>query len=610
MLHDHDEMIELNPLVIEHHPVKTPRDAPKDEFLDCAWHEMTDRISYLPGGMVKGKVTYKGCFHDIPNGLQTHIYAPMSLDIREKWTVCGTLPGEPEEARELGLNTPRRGLYLREDGEMKCNMLMSSFVRKNLDNSHKVLVERILAKAERVQTQINYSSTNASETSSIRGGANNIPAFQPGSHMGNSKLARQMSGTPRSTPTSPFRPEPGRFSSESAAVQAARSQLSGRDHHNLIQELPVTQPGNTEGSIQPRSLTDQDPPELHGVHPALRDQYRQGMSQSTPAVDGSSRHAPTSGKNFAVELEGSRPETSSSKHSNASTTRRTNAPVEMDGGYSGHPSHNDFSAASFRSRNNVNGSASATSTSTENERHGRSILPSLTHMRSYSQPMIEANTYIDSASSAHNMEPSSSIISTHPHAGGRLRQDRNRDPGHGESNSAGSGRFRGLSNSGTWPQPQPQPGYTEEKNAHTQINDDTFAISMPHERPSKDYDVSYLAANNTHNHNQNQTYDQGQGQGQEQNHDPNDPSRFSMVSEISDMPTPKADRFAFGTGAVDNRYSVVSAMTDGVPTPRMNSSGGFAEQQRQHLEQAGRQKEVDRLREREREWEMQRRNFI
>lgn len=77
MLHNHDEMIELNPLVIEHHPIKTPRDAPADEFLDCAWQELTDKIHYLPGGMVKGKVSYKACFHDMPNGLQTHIYAPM-----------------------------------------------------------------------------------------------------------------------------------------------------------------------------------------------------------------------------------------------------------------------------------------------------------------------------------------------------------------------------------------------------------------------------------------------------------------------------------------------------------------------------------------------------
>ncbi|KAJ9605161.1 hypothetical protein H2200_010551 [Cladophialophora chaetospira] len=182
MLHNHDEMIELNPLVIEHHPIKTPRDAPADEFLDCAWQELTDKIHYLPGGMVKGKVSYKACFHDMPNGLQTHIYAPMGLDIREKWTVGGSLPGEPPEPRELGVDVPLQGLYIREDGDMKCNMLLSSFVRKNLDNAHKVLVERILKKAERVEETIKSMGNTP-----ITPGPG-TPRFQAGSHMSNSQI--------------------------------------------------------------------------------------------------------------------------------------------------------------------------------------------------------------------------------------------------------------------------------------------------------------------------------------------------------------------------------------------------------------------------------------
>jgi hypothetical protein len=182
MLHNHDEMIELNPLVIEHHPIKTPRDAPADEFLDCAWQELTDKVHYLPGGMLKGKVSYKACFHDLPNGLQTHIYAPTGLDIREKWTVGGTLPGEPPEHRELGVDVPREGLYIREDGDMKCNMLLTSFVRKNLDNAHKVLVERILKKAERISETV--SSMATTPISAVPG----TPRFQPGSHMSKTQL--------------------------------------------------------------------------------------------------------------------------------------------------------------------------------------------------------------------------------------------------------------------------------------------------------------------------------------------------------------------------------------------------------------------------------------
>jgi hypothetical protein len=179
MLHNHDEMIELNPLVIEHHPIKTPRDAPADEFLDCVWQELTDKINY---GVAKGKVSYKACFHDTPNGLQTHIYAPLGLDIREKWSIGGSLPGEAPEARELGVETPRQGLYIREDGDMRCNRMLTSFVRKNLDNAHKVLVERILKKAELVEEHV--QATSAFPNSPL---AQN-PRFQPGSHMAKSSL--------------------------------------------------------------------------------------------------------------------------------------------------------------------------------------------------------------------------------------------------------------------------------------------------------------------------------------------------------------------------------------------------------------------------------------
>ena len=187
MLHDHGEMIELNPLVIEHHTIKTPRDAPADEFLDCVWQELTDKIHYLPGGMVKGKVTYRACFHDLPQGLQTHIYAPTGLDIREHWSIGGSLPGEPEQPRELGLDVPRTGLYLREDCDMRSNRLLTRFIRKNLDNSHKTLVERILKKAQRIERHLETNSPNNNRPN-YRNSAILSPGFQAGSHMANSKF--------------------------------------------------------------------------------------------------------------------------------------------------------------------------------------------------------------------------------------------------------------------------------------------------------------------------------------------------------------------------------------------------------------------------------------
>lgn len=144
-LHSHTEMIDLNPLVIERHAIKPPGKATAEEY-HCQWYAITDRISYFPG--IKGKVTYNACFHDLAIGLQTHVYAPAGLDIKEKWSVGGTLPGEPQEAVEIGQGIPLSGLYLREDIDMTCNFVMTSFVKKTLQNAHNKLIARLVVKTQ------------------------------------------------------------------------------------------------------------------------------------------------------------------------------------------------------------------------------------------------------------------------------------------------------------------------------------------------------------------------------------------------------------------------------------------------------------------------------
>lgn len=109
---------------------------------------MTDKVQYLPGGIVTGSVSYNGCFHDLPNGLQTHVYAPLGLEIKEKWILGGTLPGEPVQPVELGLGAPLQGLWLREDVDMKCNIVMTGFVKKTLKKAHAHLVDRLVVKAQ------------------------------------------------------------------------------------------------------------------------------------------------------------------------------------------------------------------------------------------------------------------------------------------------------------------------------------------------------------------------------------------------------------------------------------------------------------------------------
>ncbi|KAF2644982.1 hypothetical protein P280DRAFT_466230 [Massarina eburnea CBS 473.64] len=149
ILHSHGEIIELNPLVIGFEPIKAPRDAPADEFY-ATWYEISQRIQYIPGigKLGSGNIKFNGCFHDMPWGLQTHTYAPAGVDLRNKWQICGNQIGEEPEPRELGIGAPPEGLYLREDIEIKCNVTMVSFVKKELKAASKVLVERLIKKAE------------------------------------------------------------------------------------------------------------------------------------------------------------------------------------------------------------------------------------------------------------------------------------------------------------------------------------------------------------------------------------------------------------------------------------------------------------------------------
>jgi hypothetical protein len=146
-LHNHLEMIDLNPLVKERHPIKPPAHATPEEF-NCIWYALTDKISYLPGGLAAGDVSYTCAFHDLPTGLQTHCYAPMGLEIRDKWTLAGSLPGEPVEAVELGIGAPITGLYIREDVDMRCNVFMAGFVKRTLKRAHSTLVDRLKVKAQ------------------------------------------------------------------------------------------------------------------------------------------------------------------------------------------------------------------------------------------------------------------------------------------------------------------------------------------------------------------------------------------------------------------------------------------------------------------------------
>ncbi|KAE8151986.1 hypothetical protein BDV25DRAFT_151895 [Aspergillus avenaceus] len=131
ILHSHAEMIHLNPMVVGFQKCNTPACAPQHEH-DFAWYEITDRVSFLPFGVFSGKITYHAGFHDLPTGLETHVYAPMGLDTKTTWTVNGHIDA----------------LYLKEDVDMRCHFLMTNFVKNSMKQAHEPLTARLISEAE------------------------------------------------------------------------------------------------------------------------------------------------------------------------------------------------------------------------------------------------------------------------------------------------------------------------------------------------------------------------------------------------------------------------------------------------------------------------------
>ncbi|KAK0391296.1 hypothetical protein NLU13_0797 [Sarocladium strictum] len=210
-LQDHLNMIDLNPLVKRRVPIDPPAHCPDDER-HCTWYSITDSISYLPGGLYDGEVKYTAAFHDLPGeGMQSHSYAAMGVEIQGKWTVGGNEPGEKPEVRELGSEAPLEGLYLREECEVKCNMMMTRFIKKTILKSHGKLMSSLIEKAAHYPA---YATNGQDQGDEARGRSQRPPHVHPGrSHTGRS--------------ASPSLPSPTEPSAHSRAQSEAWGNMTG-----------------------------------------------------------------------------------------------------------------------------------------------------------------------------------------------------------------------------------------------------------------------------------------------------------------------------------------------------------------------------------------------
>jgi hypothetical protein len=262
LLHNHGEIINLNPLVLNHEPIKAPRDAPADEFYST-WYEIEERIQYIPGAgsMGSGKIKFKGCFHDMPWGIQTHMYAPMNIDLRNKWRVAGNQPGEPREPTEMGIGAPNEGLYLREDVEIKCNFTMVSFVKKEMKASAKKMVDRLVKKAELLDAGVLHAMMENGRLTTINPADRTNSQFMgghspPQSPRPQSTYALPIKNYPFQPPSQPHPSTlPSRHSSHASHASSHSyggtpynpgglyAQNQPHNQQNVVMELPGDYPG-------------------------------------------------------------------------------------------------------------------------------------------------------------------------------------------------------------------------------------------------------------------------------------------------------------------------------------------------------------------------------
>ncbi|KAF2164865.1 hypothetical protein M409DRAFT_24770 [Zasmidium cellare ATCC 36951] len=235
LLHSHEEVIELNPLVTGVKSIEAPRDAPNDEYFS-QWYEISEIITW--GFGLRKKIAFKGVFHNQPYGLQSHVYAPFGVDLRNKYSIGGNQPGEPRKTRELGVDTPQDGLYLREDVEIVCNLALASFVKKETKEATGKMIQRLARKAELLdEGKLHAMFENGRLKTSKPSGQSDTDGSQPTSSPPGSPSPSMMSGF--APPRTPRLDKKGFGNYHDVAI--ARQQSQHSQHSRASQYLPVYQ---------------------------------------------------------------------------------------------------------------------------------------------------------------------------------------------------------------------------------------------------------------------------------------------------------------------------------------------------------------------------------
>jgi hypothetical protein len=170
------------------------------------------------------------------------MYAPMGIDLQSKWRIAGNQPDEPPdlEGREpRSAGAPANGLYLREDVEIQCNLTLISFVKNQLKAASKVLVDRLIKKAELLDAGVLQAMMEDGKLRTYNPADRSNLVMSPS--VRHSGLDRRASRWSSQTPTSPVEYENEREQGGSGSVSGStKYSLPPRySQKSFVAELPA-----------------------------------------------------------------------------------------------------------------------------------------------------------------------------------------------------------------------------------------------------------------------------------------------------------------------------------------------------------------------------------
>jgi len=138
LLHDHDFLITMSPIVTRH----SPRD--KDPATDKITYDVWENIDLLPFGWWKHELHFTASFQNKDNGVVSWIEAPLGFNSKADYSIRGAKAEDDLKAAE---GSDSSGMVLEENIESSCNLVFKPFVEMTMVPVRKKMHAQIVEKA-------------------------------------------------------------------------------------------------------------------------------------------------------------------------------------------------------------------------------------------------------------------------------------------------------------------------------------------------------------------------------------------------------------------------------------------------------------------------------